>query len=126
MALLSPNFCEEGSNARRFETEIYELFSKYTRLAASGQRGAITLGHILQFVTGSDEEPPLGFSVASSIVFVEATSHGTNPHTLFYLLLTCANTLSLPRRTNDLLLPSEEQLFNLYDLAFANAYFGKL
>ena len=54
MALLSPNFSEEGSNARRFETEIYQLFSKYTRLAASGQRGGITLGHILQFVTGSD------------------------------------------------------------------------
>ena len=129
MALLSPNFCEEGSNARRFETEIYELFSKYTRLAASGQRGAITLGHILQFVTGSDEEPPLGFSVAPSIVFVEAASHGTNPHTECPFLPTantCANTLSLPRRTNDSLLPSEEQLFNLYDLAFANAYFGKL
>ena len=34
MTLLSPNFSEEDSNARRFETEIYELFSKYTRLAA--------------------------------------------------------------------------------------------
>ena len=121
MALLSPNFCEEGSNACRFETEIYELFSKYTRLTASGQRGAITLGHILQFVTGSDEEPPLGFSV----LFVEATSHGTNPHTecpFLPTVNTCANTLSLPRRTNDSLLPSEEQLFNLYDSAFANAY----
>ena len=81
MALLSPNFSEEGSNARRFETEIYQLFSKYTRLAASGQRGEITLGHILQFVTGSDEEPLLGFRVAPSIEFVEATSHGTSPHT---------------------------------------------
>jgi len=129
MALLSPNFSEKGSNARRFETEIYELFSKYTRLAASGQRGAITLGHILQFVTGSDEEPLLGFRVAPSIEFVEATSHGTNPHTECPFLPTantCANTLSLPRCTNGSLLPSEEQLFNLYDLAFANAYFGKL
>ena len=129
MALLSPNFSEEGSNARRFETEIYQLFSKYTRLAASGQRGEITLGHILQFVTGSDEEPLLGFSVAPSIEFVEATSHGTSPHTECPFLPTantCANTLCLPRCTNDLLLPSEEQLFNLYDLAFANSYFGKL
>lgn len=109
--------------------QIYELFSKYTRLAASGQRGAITLGHILQFVTGSDEEPLLGFRVAPSIEFVEATSHGTNPHTECPFLPTantCANTLSLPRCTNGSLLPSEEQLFNLYDLAFANAYFGKL
>ena len=109
--------------------QIYELFSKYTRLAASGQRGAITLGHILQFVTGSDEEPLLGFRVAPSIEFVEATSHGTNPHTECPFLPTantCASTLYLPRRTNDSLLPTEEQLFNLYDLAFANAYFGKL
>ena len=92
MTLLSPNFSEEGSNARRFETEIYELFSKYTRLAASGQRGAITLGHILQFITGSDEEPLLAFRVAPSIEFVEATSHGTNPHTEcpFLPTATCA------------------------------------
>ena len=109
MTLLLPIFSEEGSNVRCFETEIYQLFSKYTRLAASGQRGAITLGHILQFVTGSDEEPPLGFRVAPSIEFVQATSHSTNPHTACPFLPTaniCANTLYLPRRTN------EEQLFN--------------
>ena len=119
MALLSPNFSEEGSNARRFETEMYQLFSRYTRLAASGQRGEITLGHILQFATGSDEEPLLGFRVAPSIEFVEATSHGTSPHTECPFLPTantCANTLCLPRCTNDLLLPSEEQLFMIWPL----------
>ena len=36
MTLLSPNFSDEGSNAPCFETEIYELFSKYTRLVAGG------------------------------------------------------------------------------------------
>ena len=49
-------------------------------LAGSGQRGAITLGHILQFVSGSDEEPLLGFRVAPSIELVEATSHGSTPN----------------------------------------------
>ena len=100
LTLLPPNFSEEGSNARRFETEIYDLFSKYTRLAASGQRGAITLGHILQFVTGSDEEPLLRFRVAPSIEFAEAKSHGTNPHTECPFLPTantCAKYLVLTK-----------------------------
>lgn len=129
IVLLPPNFSEGGSNVHRFESEIYDLFSKYTRLAASGQRGSITLGHILQFVTGTDEEPPLGFGVAPCIEFVEAASHGTNSHTECPFLPTantCANILYLPRRAKDVLLPSEEQLFNLYDLAFANAFFGNL
>ena len=59
----------------------------------------------------SDKEPLLGFRVAPSIEFVEATSHGTNPHTECPFLPTantCANTLYLPRRTNGSLLPSEE------------------
>ena len=51
-----------------------------TRLAASGQRGSITVGHVLQFVTGIDKEPSLGFGVAPCIEFGEATSHGTNLH----------------------------------------------
>lgn len=90
IVLLPPNFSEEGNNVRRFETEIYIWFSRYTRLAASGQRGSITLGHILQYITGTDKEPPLGFGVVPCIEFVEATSHGTNPHTNahFYLLRT--------------------------------------
>ena len=83
MTLLLPNFSEEGSNARRFETEIYELFSKYTRLTASGQRGAITLGHILQFVTGSDEERPLGLLFRQQVIAQTPTQNA-----LFYLLLT--------------------------------------
>ena len=129
IVLLPPNFSEGDSNVRRFETEINDLFSKYTRLAASGQRGSITLGHILQFVTGTDEEPPPGFGVAPCIEFVEATSYGRNPLTEYTFLPTantCANTLYLPGRGKDVLLPSEGQLFNLYDLAFAIAFFGNL
>ena len=129
LTLLPPNFSDEGSNAHRFKTEIYDLFSKYTRIAATGPRGSITFEHVLQFVTGTDQEPPLWFSVAPCIEFVEATSHGTNSHTVCPFLPTantCANTLYLPRHGKDLLLPSEEQLFNRYDLAFANAFFGNL
>ena len=120
---------KKSSNVRRFETEIYDLFSKYTRLAASGQRGSITLGHIFQFVKGINEEPPLWFGGAHFIEFVDATSHGTNPHTECPFLPTansCANTLYLPGHLKDLLLPSQGQLFDLYDLVFANAFFGNL
>lgn len=126
IVLLALNFSEGGSNLRRFKIEIYDLFYKYTRLAASGQRGSITLGPILQFVTSTDEEPPLGLSVALCIEFVEVTSHCTNPHTECPFLPTantCANTLY---KDLDVLLPSEGQLFNLYDLAFANGLFGNL
>ena len=75
-----PNFSEGGNNLRRFETEIYDFFSNYTRIAASGQRGSITLGHILQFVMGIDKEPSLGLGVAPCVEFGEATSHSTNLH----------------------------------------------
>ena len=33
--LLTPSFCPEGSNRKKFETEVYWLFVKYLREAAS-------------------------------------------------------------------------------------------
>ena len=95
LAFPKPNFSEEGSNARLFENEVYDLFTKYTRLAASGQRGSVTLGHIPRFVTGTDEEPPLGFGIAPHIEVVEKESTGTKCPFL-PTANTCANTLYLP------------------------------
>ena len=99
LVLLPPNFCQEVSNKRGFETEIHDLFSKYTRLVGSGQRGSVTLGHILQFVTGTEEEPPLGFGAEPCIEFVEAKSHGTYmyPHTecpFLPIVNNCATTFT--------------------------------
>ena len=37
---------------------------------------------------------------------------------------TCSNTLHLPRGSATLPLPSDENLFNIYDYAFKNTYFG--
>ena len=37
---------------------------------------------------------------------------------------TCSNTLDLPRGPLIEKLPDENKLFELYDLAFANSYFG--
>ena len=85
-----------------------------------GRRGCVTLPKILGFVTCSDEEPRLGFTLHPSMEFVVAsesflpTSH------------TCGNQIIVPRPTAEKALPQQEHLFNLYDYAFANSYFGKI
>ena len=38
---------------------------------------------------------------------------------------TCSNILELPRGTRKYPLPSADKLFELYDLAFSQSYFGK-
>ena len=70
--LLKPSFSEEGTNARKYENDVYAAFTKYVRESAGGRRGSITLGCILQFATGLDEEPPLGFESQPCIQFVAA------------------------------------------------------
>ena len=52
--ILTPMFSEDGCNAQSFENEAYAAFSTYTRKAAGGKRGNITLEHILQFVSGTE------------------------------------------------------------------------
>ena len=39
---------------------------------------------------------------------------------------TCSNTLRLPWAGHGLTLPEDDKLFNLYDLAFSNSYFGTI
>ena len=43
-------------------------------ISIGGRRGAVSLRHILKFVTGTDEEPVLGFTLHPSITFVEVES----------------------------------------------------
>ena len=73
LQLLKANFSEEGSNAIRYEKEVYMLFVRYVREVASGRRSCGTrkleLCHILEFVTGASEEPVLGFGIHPSIEF---------------------------------------------------------
>lgn len=117
--LLKPKFSEDGSNKLKYEKEVYHLFVRYLREVASGRR-LFPLGQVLAFVTGSTEEPVLGFSIAPAIEFVQAevgflpTAH------------TCSNMLSIPMGTTNKPLPPQDELFNLYDLAFSQTYFGKM
>ena len=73
--LLSPQFAEEGTNTRKYQKEVHNAFIRYAREVAAGRRGTskitLTLGHILQFVCGTDEEPCLGFAKLPEIHFVE-------------------------------------------------------
>ena len=87
---------------------------------SGGRRGTINLHDVLRFATGAENEPVLGFSIQPSIVFVEAVK-GFVP-----TANTCINSLQLPRPTISLLLPAPEPLFDKYDYAFANAFFGNL
>ncbi|XP_015777267.1 PREDICTED: uncharacterized protein LOC107355242, partial [Acropora digitifera] len=116
--LLKPEFSEEGTNSRKFENAVYSQFLKYLREVASGRRAGLSLGSVLQFTTGADNEPPLGFTIHPSLAFVEATT------SFFPSANTCISRITLPHPSMDCSLPPKEKLFNLYDLAFSNAYFG--
>jgi hypothetical protein len=122
ISLLAPSFSEEGSNARMHQMTTYDFFKKYVREAASGRRAAITLGHILQFTTGVDEEPFLGFALPPCIHFNISTS--TSKWSFIPTANTCTQTLYLPTGSHRCPLPVEEELFDIYDNAFSNVYFG--
>ena len=66
--IMEPNFSQEGASALQREKEIYGVFIKYIREVASGRR-VIQLGDILSFVTGSSDEPVLGFVTKPTLCF---------------------------------------------------------
>ncbi|KAK3083721.1 hypothetical protein FSP39_002007 [Pinctada imbricata] len=118
--LLHPTFSEEGSNNRRCENMVYAAFIKYIRAAASGRRGIITLEHILQFTTGACEEPVLGFSIHPELNFVPIMN------SFIPTANTCSNALKLPTPSQTVPLLPEQELFELYDYAFANTFYGMI
>ena len=123
--LLKPQFSEVGSNARTNENSTYQAFLRYVQEAASGRREAVSLSHILQFSTGTDEEPPLGFSISPTIEFPQ--SEGSSAWSFLPMANTCSNTLHLPRcvSSQNCQLPDDKELFQMYDYAFCSSFFGK-
>ena len=115
---LKPSFSEEGFNMRLYENAAYRAFSNYIRVVACGRRSGIALGNILQFCAATDEEPPLGFAMHSSIQFVKASSP---PNGNSFLLQIHAAS---PVPSHETPLPAEVELFEVYDYAFRNSYFG--
>ncbi|XP_052281203.1 uncharacterized protein LOC127878711 [Dreissena polymorpha] len=120
MIILKAVFSENGSNRQTLEKDVYAIFVKYVREVASGRRGSVSLGHILQFATGTDEEPMLGFSIHPSIEFVEVQANSSFIPTAN----TCINCMKLPRPSLEVKLPADTELFSLYDYAFMNSFYG--
>ena len=85
---------------------------------AGGRTGKVTLDHVLRLITGTDEEPVLGFKMHPSIEFCENS-------VFFPTSNTCVNSLKLVRGFLTLPLPSEA-LFLTFDVAFGCAYFGNV
>lgn len=144
--LLTAKFSEEGSNSLIYEKAVYGKFVKYVREVASGRR-VTSLENILEFVTGASEEPTLGFDQQPCIEFVLATvkeakidrteddtgnnstdGEGSRKKRAIPDFMpkshTCSNTMHLPCGSAGLSLPSDRELFALYDYAFKNTYFG--
>ena len=91
-----------------------------TLYISGGRREDVTLAHILQFATSTDEEPLLGFMVPPSIRFQEFTQ------SFLPTANTCINAMTLPHASIAIQLPSEQKLWETYDEAFLNAYFGNV
>ena len=146
LQLLKPSFSEEGSNAFTKEKETYQCLVRYIREVAGGRRSCgdmtLDLGHILKFATGATEEPVLGFRIHPSIEFhvpnevemdlPQSARDGEVAGTAKVVPCftptahTCINVLKIPRATLSIPIPCSERLYNIYDLAFASSYFGKM
>ncbi|XP_057308584.1 uncharacterized protein LOC130646926 isoform X2 [Hydractinia symbiolongicarpus] len=74
--LLQPKWAAEGSNEHYRQKKLYPSLMKYLRQAHGGKRSGVSLPDVLRFVTGSEEEPLLGFALAPSIKFVPVMEEG--------------------------------------------------
>ena len=98
----------------------------------------VTLGMILKYITGDEEEPLLGYHVSPTTLFVKAAT----PRAIMPTSNTCINTLNLPRQVPQLPKAppsssdtnkveegetefSREDLFE-HDLAFLTDFFRKV
>ncbi|KAJ8299975.1 LOW QUALITY PROTEIN: hypothetical protein KUTeg_021494 [Tegillarca granosa] len=115
-AMLKPLFSPDGSNNNMLEKKVLLCLSSL--FERSGRRENISVGKILQFVTGAEEEPVVGFTMKPTIQFVEKDD------SFIPTANTCINCLRLPRPSSTILLPEDPELFRMYDYAFANSYYG--
>ena len=74
------------------------------------------MGDVLTFVTGSDEEPVLGYEIHPSIYFAVAVEGNFLP-----TVNVCINRLTL-KRVDNITQKFPDNLFTIFDYAFANAY----
>jgi len=77
----------------------------------------VDLASIMRFTTGTEEEPVLGFGIEPCISFVESLSFLPTANT-------CINKLNLTIASREEDIPDTNFIFNLFDLASSNQYFG--
>lgn len=85
---------------------------------AASRSGAISLEDVLKFVTGSGNEPVLGFSIQPTICFNGAMLSSIPTSN------TCINKLTLP--VGSIVPDNKEVGFSFFDYAFVNNYFGRV
>ena len=78
------------------------------------------MGDVLTFVTGSYEEPVLGYEIHPSIYFTVAVEGNFLP-----TVNVCINCLTL-KRVDDITQKFPDNLFTIFDYAFANAYYRNI
>ena len=78
------------------------------------------MGDVLTFVTGSDEEPVLGYEIHPSIYFAVAVEGNFLP-----TANVCINRLTM-NRVDDITQKFPDNLFTIFDDAFADAYYGNI
>ena len=78
------------------------------------------MGDVLTFVTGSDEESVLGYEIHPSIYFTVAVEGNFLP-----TVNVCINRLTL-KRVDDITQKFPDNLFTIFDYAFANAYYRNI
>ncbi|VDI71773.1 Hypothetical predicted protein [Mytilus galloprovincialis] len=84
---------------------------------SGGRRSDENLAKVLKFATSVEEEPILGFTLHPRLHFSERKSH-------LHTGNTCLNRLMLTVPENEGKVPEEDVLFNFFDYAFSNAYYG--
>ena len=101
-------------------------------LFIAGRRNNLSLEYILKFVTGMDEVPVVGYGIQYTAIR-KYTENIRNTAIVFQEVQasflptanTCPNQLNLPLPSYEKRLPSNiTEVFDLYDYAFCNCYFG--
>ena len=82
----------------------------------------VTLEYILQFTSDTNAEKALGFEKPPGMNFVKCMESGS----FLPISNTCSSALTLPYPHSLAPWPSDDELFNLYDMEFTSSYFGKV
>ncbi|XP_064405754.1 G2/M phase-specific E3 ubiquitin-protein ligase-like [Halichondria panicea] len=88
------SYSERGSNKRKSEEAVYLMWSNYVMDCSDGDESGVSIGDILQFISGSRRLPAAGFPCIPSVHF---TNEKILPKTS-----TCDVSITFPRSFDEL------------------------